>query len=49
MALKAKADELQAYSDKMRGCGNMMIRMDADGDATAACARLADVLAPIRQ
>lgn len=46
--LKARADELQAYSDKLRGCEDMVIRMDPDGDATVAYARLADVLAPIR-
>lgn len=47
-AMKAKADELQAYSDKLRGCEDIAIRIDPDGDATAAYARLADVLAPIR-
>ncbi len=46
--LKARADELQAYSSKLCGCEDMAIRMDPDADATAVYARLADVLAPIR-
>lgn len=47
-ALKAKADELQAYSDKLRGCEDMTICMDPENDATVAYARLAEMLAPIR-
>ena len=47
-ALKAKADELQVYSDKLRGCEDMAVCMDPDGDAKVAYARLAEVLSPIR-